>query len=317
MPIETSPIPFKQLQLPYTPLFDPTANPEIAPNGSMLGAGSGMGMDMGMGNGMNPLSHGPASVAASAIIGPSPGGVAGPHHAIPALPDAGYTAPTMRAASLAAYAQGRAHPGSLVGGMGGEGSVYAGGSLYGGAEQYPGGGGGGGHHHQGPSQLGTVYSDGCITKMGSADESPTDPPILQVIITTTTTITLRIGTIKATLTTEPPTPHTTPCHVAMHMLSTTARPLRGPVPQTCPVLKAVEATERIRETFTGVLFPPTTKPVLTDTSDTETGTDRQAPLPLVHRGTTTITPPSPPRHCATERRMVAAGQGQVGDRVSD
>jgi hypothetical protein len=80
-----SPIPFKQLQLPYTPLFDPTANPEIAPNGSVLGAGSGMGMDMGMGmgNGMNPLSHGPASVAASAIIGPSPGGVAGK---LPLLP---------------------------------------------------------------------------------------------------------------------------------------------------------------------------------------------------------------------------------------
>lgn len=168
-----------------------------------------------------------------------------------------------------------------------------------------------------PGSITTCSFITSITKMGSADESPTDPPILQVIITTTTTITLRIGTIKATLTTEPPTPHTTPCHVAMHMLSTTARPLRGPVPQTCPVLKAVEATERIRETFTGVLFPPITKPVLTDTSDTETGTDRRAPLPLVHRGTTTITPPSPPRHCATERRMVATGQGQVGDRVSD
>ena len=78
-----SPIPFKQLQLPYTPLFDPIANPEIAPNGSVLGAGSGMGMDMAMGNDMNPLSHGPASVAASAIIGPSPGGVAGKFPLLP------------------------------------------------------------------------------------------------------------------------------------------------------------------------------------------------------------------------------------------
>lgn len=51
--------------------------------GSVMGPGSGMGMGMG-GMGVNPLiSHGPASVAASAIIGPSPGGVAGMSEAPP------------------------------------------------------------------------------------------------------------------------------------------------------------------------------------------------------------------------------------------
>jgi hypothetical protein len=151
--------------------------------------------------------------------------------------------------------------------------------------------------------------------MGSAVESPTDPPILRVIITTTTTITLRIGTNKATSTTEPPTPHTTPCHAAMH--NTTARPLRAPALPSSQAPKGAGAMGRRRRTSTGAPFRPTTKPVLTDTSDTETGTDRRAPPPLVHRGTIIIAPPSPRRPCARERKTVTAGRGRVGGRVSD
>lgn len=63
-----SPIPFGNLHLPYTPLFDPVGG-DVAPNGTIIGGGGG-------GSGA-PLAHGPASVAASAIIGPTPGGVAG------------------------------------------------------------------------------------------------------------------------------------------------------------------------------------------------------------------------------------------------
>jgi hypothetical protein len=43
-----------------------------------------MGMESAMGM-HPPISHGPASVAASAIIGPSPGGVAGKSHLVMSL----------------------------------------------------------------------------------------------------------------------------------------------------------------------------------------------------------------------------------------
>ena len=77
-----SPIPFRKNQLPYSPLFDPSASADlgIAPNGTVYNGGemSQPGGYTGQTMGMHQaLSHGPASVAASAIIGPTPGGVAG------------------------------------------------------------------------------------------------------------------------------------------------------------------------------------------------------------------------------------------------
>ncbi|KAL7419398.1 tRNA (guanine-N(7)-)-methyltransferase (tRNA(m7G46)-methyltransferase) [Cryptotrichosporon argae] len=123
MPIEVSPIPFSDQQLPYTPKFVPQHMSNIVQAGGSVVSG-------------------PASVQANALIPPVPGGVATPHSAIPALPEAGYTAPTIRpAASL----RGGAAPARLIRpaaayppDQGGHGaayapppeSVYAGGSMY-------------------------------------------------------------------------------------------------------------------------------------------------------------------------------------------
>ncbi|OWZ31324.1 hypothetical protein C356_05843 [Cryptococcus neoformans c45] len=76
MPLEVTPAPFPASQrLPYVP-----AVPRPDSGGGMFpSSASSLGV------------AGPATAAASAIIPPAPGGVAGPHRAIPALPDAGYT----------------------------------------------------------------------------------------------------------------------------------------------------------------------------------------------------------------------------------
>ena len=145
-----TPAPFPNDRLPYTPLHIP---------GDVAGVNAPRGA--------STVAPGPASTAASAIIPPTPGGVAGPsslsssvslvppadvctgpHNAIPALPDAGYTAPSLRpaplaqgsrASSVAAYGQHlgangarpiqAAYPGVPVSG-------YGGGSMYGGASMY-------------------------------------------------------------------------------------------------------------------------------------------------------------------------------------
>ncbi len=74
---------------------------------------------------------------------------AGPHHAIPALPDAGYTAPTLRLASSAGAPQrARADIGTR-GFPAGPGSVNEGGSMYGGPSGYGYGGIGGSLHGDG------------------------------------------------------------------------------------------------------------------------------------------------------------------------
>ncbi|CAD6568824.1 MAG: hypothetical protein TREMPRED_004788 [Tremellales sp. Tagirdzhanova-0007] len=131
MPLEMTPAPFPNDRLPYTPLHIP---------GDVAGVNAPRGA--------STVAPGPASTAASAIIPPTPGGVAGPHNAIPALPDAGYTAPSLRpaplaqgsrASSVAAYGQHlgangarpiqAAYPGVPVSG-------YGGGSMYGGASMY-------------------------------------------------------------------------------------------------------------------------------------------------------------------------------------
>ncbi|WVF70536.1 hypothetical protein IAT40_005327 [Kwoniella sp. CBS 6097] len=111
MPLEVTPPPFAASQrLPYTPAFARGDVPGSHPSGaSSLGAG------------------GPATAAASTIIPPAPGGIADPNRAIPALPEAGYTAPSIRPGSISI----QPHFG------GGGGSIYGGASVYGGMRGPP------------------------------------------------------------------------------------------------------------------------------------------------------------------------------------
>ncbi|WVQ70917.1 hypothetical protein IAR50_000442 [Cryptococcus sp. DSM 104548] len=79
MPLEVTPPPFSASQrLPYVP---PVPKLESGGGSAFLSGASSLGR------------HGPGPVAAasSTIIPPAPGGMAGPHRAIPALPEAGYT----------------------------------------------------------------------------------------------------------------------------------------------------------------------------------------------------------------------------------
>ncbi|WVQ85252.1 hypothetical protein IAT38_007417 [Cryptococcus sp. DSM 104549] len=76
---------------------DPNERVNVYPSGASNAGGSVIG-------------PGPVTAAASAIIPPAPGGIAGPHRAIPALPDAGYTATGMRPLSIDSRG-----PGSMYG----------------------------------------------------------------------------------------------------------------------------------------------------------------------------------------------------------
>lgn len=71
--VAVSPIPFQNQQLPYTPKFVPPELEGLGPEG-MVGFPAGS------------VARGPASAAASAIIPPTPGGVAGE-----STPDCGST----------------------------------------------------------------------------------------------------------------------------------------------------------------------------------------------------------------------------------
>ncbi|WVR05970.1 hypothetical protein IAU60_002998 [Kwoniella sp. DSM 27419] len=105
MPLEVTPAPFASSQrLPYTPAFARTDLP------------GGLNGSAGPPSGSSDMASG----GASAMIPPAPGGVADPHRAIPALPEAGYTAPSFQAPSVSdpRYAGGE--------------SVYGGASVYGG-----------------------------------------------------------------------------------------------------------------------------------------------------------------------------------------
>nr|ODO02729.1 hypothetical protein L204_01468 [Cryptococcus depauperatus CBS 7855] len=89
MPLEVSPAPFAASQrLPFTPAI-PRPDAGSVRSGSL------------------PIGPGPVAAAATAIIQPTPGAIAGPDRAIPALPDAGYTSGHINApASLYAYSYG-------------------------------------------------------------------------------------------------------------------------------------------------------------------------------------------------------------------
>lgn len=108
--------------------------------------------------------------------------LSGPHRPIPALPDAGYTAPTLRAASLTGYANEmiQLHPGGggFQRGPGGEGSIYAGGSLYNGQNTA--------HTHHGQpqqyyasSQEGSSLTDGWSASLPAPRRAPIIPTPLQ------------------------------------------------------------------------------------------------------------------------------------------
>ncbi|KIR55516.1 hypothetical protein I315_02105 [Cryptococcus gattii Ru294] len=100
MPLEVTPAPFAAGQrLPYVP---PVPKPDTG--GPMLSSGAS-GLD----------GIGPGAAAASAIIAPSPGGVAGPHRAIPALPDAGYTSVNLPGLSMRSQGPSSTYSSSYAG----------------------------------------------------------------------------------------------------------------------------------------------------------------------------------------------------------
>ncbi|OCF31085.1 hypothetical protein I316_07216 [Kwoniella heveanensis BCC8398] len=163
MPLEVTPPPFAASQrLPYTPAFARADLPGTHPSGaSSLGAG------------------GPVTAAASAIIPPTPGGIADPNRAIPALPEAGYTAPSIRPGSVSIQ--------PLLGGAGGSiigGSVHGGASVYGGMRGPPTSLSVSGYepamhqsHHHVHSPLSTVHSDGwSASSLPAPRRGPPPPP---------------------------------------------------------------------------------------------------------------------------------------------
>ncbi|XAO23105.1 hypothetical protein I312_101883 [Cryptococcus bacillisporus CA1280] len=100
MPLEVTPAPFAAGQrLPYVP---PVPKPDTG--GPMFSSGAS-GLD----------GIGPGAAAASAIIAPSPGGVAGPHRAIPALPDAGYTSVNLPGLSVGSQGRSSIYSSSYAG----------------------------------------------------------------------------------------------------------------------------------------------------------------------------------------------------------
>nr|XP_019014816.1 uncharacterized protein I206_00902 [Kwoniella pini CBS 10737]OCF53597.1 hypothetical protein I206_00902 [Kwoniella pini CBS 10737] len=162
MPLEVTPPPFAASQrLPYTPQF---ARPEVAGHGS---AASSIGP-----------AGGPASAAAAAIIPPAPGGIADPHRAIPALAEAGYTAPNLRPAPISVDPR-----------MGGGASIYGGGSMYGGGARGPPSNSYSydpptsaiphheHHHHHIQSPISVVHSDGW--QANSLPAPRRGPPLIQ------------------------------------------------------------------------------------------------------------------------------------------
>ncbi|ODN84435.1 hypothetical protein L202_00385 [Cryptococcus amylolentus CBS 6039] len=102
MPLEVTPPPFSASQrLPYVPPIPrlETGGGSAFPSGASSVGGHGPG---------------PVAAAASTTIPPAPGGMAGPHRAIPALPEAGYTSALAGMQGLSIGNQQA--PGSLYGG---------------------------------------------------------------------------------------------------------------------------------------------------------------------------------------------------------
>ncbi|KAK8866016.1 hypothetical protein IAR55_001167 [Kwoniella newhampshirensis] len=141
MPLEVTPAPFAASQrLPYTPAVIRPHNGLSPSSASSIGPGGG---------GSDGASFGPGPLvgAGSTMIPPAPGGIAGPHRPIAALPEAGYTAPGFRLAGLSA------------------GSRYSG-SFYSPSE----GGEAGGHYAPAPR---SVYSS---IAPSAYDLNPATPP---------------------------------------------------------------------------------------------------------------------------------------------
>ncbi|WVQ97386.1 hypothetical protein IAU59_004498 [Kwoniella sp. CBS 9459] len=160
MPLEVTPPPFAASQrLPYTPAFARGDVPGTHPSGASSLGGAG----------------GPTTAAQSTIIPPAPGGIADPNHAIPALPEAGYTAPSIRPGSISI----QPHFGGGVGG----GSVYGGASVYGGMRGPPTALSVSGYepaphhaHHHVHSPLSVVHGDGWSSSSLPAPRRGPPPP---------------------------------------------------------------------------------------------------------------------------------------------
>ncbi|WWD17785.1 hypothetical protein CI109_102227 [Kwoniella shandongensis] len=116
MPLEVSPAPFAAAQrLPYTPAFARSDQGSQTMIPSLMGGGGGTQGGVG-GWGDGGYAHGPGpglmGSTGSMVIPPAPGGIADPHHAIPALPEAGYTAPPLRSRALSI--DSRSHPSGSI-----------------------------------------------------------------------------------------------------------------------------------------------------------------------------------------------------------